>query len=379
MDSRFRGSDETTNAAGYAPSESTIDLDLAGGFASIGAPMPPADISRLLPSNHFSTEAFDPSLRFEAWRQFLPLYTAQPHPDASAAVFGGRIATYAVGAIGIGVTAFAPHAYTRTRRHIAADGQDHVIVQLVSAGALHVITADGREIVVNAGDVWVHDLARPKTVTTNACRTHALLLSCRDLQSMTGAVDLDGLVLRRGSPLGMLLGQHLVTLARAARRMSTDEAPDAALGTLALVAACLRPDAQRHQAARTPLANALKDRIKAYIELHLFSHELTPEALCGMFGLSRSHLYRLFAPEGGIAAFIRHRRLGRAESLLRDPANARRTIADIAFDCGFVSEAHFSRAFRASFGLPPREVRNLGLGPLDHTILDRWEAVVRRD
>ena len=42
---------------------------------------------------------------------------------------------------------------------------------------------------------------------------------------------------------------------------------------------------------------------------------------------------------------------------LANPAFAHRHIYDIAYDCGFTNEAHFSRVFRRAFGVSPSDAR----------------------
>jgi transcriptional regulator GlxA family with amidase domain len=54
---------------------------------------------------------------------------------------------------------------------------------------------------------------------------------------------------------------------------------------------------------------------------------------------------------------IRRERLSLARSLLEDPRQRHRTIAAIAAECGFGSAAAFTKAFHASFGVPPRDIR----------------------
>ena len=93
----------------------------------------------------------------------------------------------------------------------------------------------------------------------------------------------------------------------------------------------------------------------------LGSPELGPDSLCQAFRLSRTQLYRLFEPLGGVAAYIQARRLVRAHADLADPGKAPGKIYEIAYRWGLVSEAHFSRAFRRAFGLTPGDVRS-GVG-----------------
>ena len=79
--------------------------------------------------------------------------------------------------------------------------------------------------------------------------------------------------------------------------------------------------------------------------------------LCGLFRISRTQLYRLFEPLGGVARYIQEQRLVRACAELSNPAHDHRRIYEIAFAWGFSSEAHFSRLFRHTFGQSPSEVR----------------------
>jgi AraC-like DNA-binding protein len=60
---------------------------------------------------------------------------------------------------------------------------------------------------------------------------------------------------------------------------------------------------------------------------------------------------------GGVSNYVQEQRLGRAYAELSNPARDHRRIYEVAFDVGFSSEAHFSRAFRSMFGLSPSDVR----------------------
>jgi AraC-like DNA-binding protein len=95
------------------------------------------------------------------------------------------------------------------------------------------------------------------------------------------------------------------------------------------------------------------------IDAHLGQREMTPASIAAGLGISRSTLYALFEPEGGIESYVFARRLDRSfEAIVNDPARVA-GIGEIAFAHGFKSEAHFSRAFLARFGVKPSEVRRL--------------------
>lgn len=97
-------------------------------------------------------------------------------------------------------------------------------------------------------------------------------------------------------------------------------------------------------------------RAAAFIENNLASHDLTPDAVARAANVSRSTLYRLFKSCGGVSRYILRRRLNLASERLRDPAEYRQ-VSELAFELGFISEAHFSRAFRQVFGAPPGAFR----------------------
>ena len=56
-------------------------------------------------------------------------------------------------------------------------------------------------------------------------------------------------------------------------------------------------------------------------------------------------------------SFTRRRRLERCRQDLRDPEQRYRPGAAIGTHWGFLSAAHFSRAFRDEYGIPPAEFR----------------------
>ncbi len=79
------------------------------------------------------------------------------------------------------------------------------------------------------------------------------------------------------------------------------------------------------------------------------------EELARVAGLSRAHLIRTFRKEFHITphAFLTDLRIRRARSLLR----AGQTPANVALECGFADQAHFTRHFKARTGITPGQYR----------------------
>ena len=97
-------------------------------------------------------------------------------------------------------------------------------------------------------------------------------------------------------------------------------------------------------------------RALSYIEQNLASHLLTPHAVARAARVSRSTLYRLFRGSGGVSRAIWQARLNHAWRALSSPDDTR-SIGAVAYDLGFLSEAHFCRAFRHAFGISPGSLR----------------------
>ncbi|MDB5656235.1 MAG: Transcriptional regulator AraC family AcetamidaseFormamidase, partial [Tardiphaga sp.] len=103
---------------------------------------------------------------------------------------------------------------------------------------------------------------------------------------------------------------------------------------------------------------AILHRICQTIEQRLGDADLTPARVAQAEGISERYLQKLFEGTGSnFTHYVRERRLQRTWADLSSPAEAHHSISEIAYRSGFNDSAHFSRAFRSRFGLPPREFR----------------------
>jgi DNA-binding response OmpR family regulator len=114
--------------------------------------------------------------------------------------------------------------------------------------------------------------------------------------------------------------------------------------------AVLRPG----EVAVTSLDNALLKKAMAYVEQRIGEETLSVDDLARELSVSRATLNRKLQAITNLspADFIRYLRLQRARELLEKNAG---TVAEIAYQVGFVSPSHFSAAFRERFGIPPSE------------------------
>ena len=313
-----------------------------------------------LPSTVFTTDVLQGEQRFEAWRSSIAvIFDVAPLAHDGLDCFKASVTARHLGALLAGDLHFSSQQFSRSAARVARDGVDHYLVQWYRSGGF-VGQHDGHvDMQVRAGDITVFDLGR--TQRTHAAPSHVLsLVVPRETldEALGGAAltDLHGAVLRHGTVLNGLLSDYLRSLHQRLPEVTLAEAPAVVQATAQMLAACLRPNQRTLAQAREEVQGVTLARIQRHIAQNLGT-PLSPELLCRTFGISRSLLYRLFEPLGGVAHYVQQRRLARAFHALANPANRRLRVAEIASRTGFASEAHFSRAFRAAFGLTPSDVR----------------------
>jgi len=93
-------------------------------------------------------------------------------------------------------------------------------------------------------------------------------------------------------------------------------------------------------------------RLMEYIDAHLEIRTLRASDLAARIGYSPSHLYRAFRRSLGESprTFVMRRRVAKAQQLMRDNAMP---LCQIAIECGFADQSHFSRVFSRVVGQNP--------------------------
>ncbi|WP_105974075.1 AraC family transcriptional regulator [Streptomyces geranii] len=106
------------------------------------------------------------------------------------------------------------------------------------------------------------------------------------------------------------------------------------------------------------------ERVQEFIRRHLDDPDLTPPVIAAAHNISLSYLHRVFQQQAGgetVAAWIRRRRLENAHRDLANPSLQGTPIHTIAARWGYQRPSDFTRAFRAAYGMSPREHRHQAL------------------
>ncbi|MFE4517775.1 helix-turn-helix domain-containing protein [Kitasatospora sp. NPDC056783] len=296
----------------------------------------------------------------------VPVTVASDEPASDP----GLMTTRQLGHLLFITTEAGPRRYTRGPREIARGTRQaegfFVVAVMGATGA--VVRQDGRTVEVPAGAVsfWYtetpHVVDYPDGVDVRVCLLPRRAFGVRDeqLERVTATVA------DPGGPVAALVKQSLLTLAERA-----EDCPGPAAGRLAchfadLVATLVTEQASllTRQASRD--APATEDsrhariwEIHAHVDRHLKDPELGPKTIAAAHGISVRSLHKIFEGEGTtVSRLIQRRRLqASAEDLTREDGGDS-TVSGVAQRWGFTDPAHFSRLFRASYGISPSRWRD---------------------
>lgn len=312
------------------------------------------------PSYRFSLQDYSAAERLEAWQaqySVAEFSLTAPFDPAIDYQFSG----YTLGNISVGkwvyrqelITAIPlTYALNRSASFIRRDGLDNYSFNLRNAGTVRG-EIDGRALSVQPGEILVVDQARPYQREIQAGDAITLLVARDMLPNLPASIH--GTIFSGG--ISQLLDSYLRSLLDKIGTLTQLEALHAEQATLSLVRAMLSPTLQDISNARNDLLSTLYVKIKEYIRQNLESPELSPDRICKEIGVSRSSLYRLFEQDGGVANYIRKRRLLAIHRALVSPESPRHRIGDLAYQYGFNSNTQLSRAFKQEFGHAPSETR----------------------
>lgn len=222
------------------------------------------------------------------------------------------------------------------------------------------LTQQGRTAKLSPGDFAVFGNQHPYRLAFDGRFEHLILRTTQEFSQLTG--DLDKLSARRmsGTSEGVS-GLVSALLAEIAHRLPSG-VPDSrqfSYGLLSLVAAalCEEEDMNPTNYFETP-KRALLSQVKAYIDMQLHDPGLSSVEIAREQAISPRYLQKLFESERTTATeWIRARRLERCSADLIDPHYYSASIATIAARWGLVDSSYFSRIFKATFGVSPREYR----------------------
>lgn len=319
----------------------------------------PHSTSMHLPHIRFDSRSTTPASALEYWRDSLSRSWEMSIDAQDAHAFRADVSMWRLDDVIVGTGNFGP-VQTRMRRekNVRVDQLDHYRLILMHDGQF-ACDADGRQVDLSPGRFILTDMALPES-SESCCSSSIMYIPRASLEAaLPRPMNLHGM-----SPVNAcagLLADHLSALIRGLPTVAPEETAGLTQATVNLVAASLASTPENRQAARPAVESVLLRRARHYVEQHLTEEDLGAQDICAHLRISRSTVYRLFELLGGVANYVKERRLARVHEIL-SRSDGRQNIARLAGDHGFKTATHFSKAFRAQYGYSAGEVARLA-GP----------------
>ncbi|MEU6512511.1 helix-turn-helix domain-containing protein [Streptomyces sp. NPDC046978] len=282
------------------------------------------------------------------------------HEDPDAEL-RARFDMWRVGAVDLVEVHSTGFQVRRTEKHLRRLRERPVVSVSLQTGGTGRVELGGRQQLLGPDDISVqHEVCARTYGWSGSGASQALLIDAERLGLPVESVVEAGFRLRASPMYDLVLG-HLRGLWRDPALMEADPGASALSdATVGLVRALLVSAA--HDPGDPPVGAAMDDtlltRILAYLRRHSTEPDLTPERVAVEHAISRRHLYAVLGRAGiSLEQWLIEERLERARALLASPAYRGLTVAAVAARCGFGSASHFTRRFRAAYGLTPREWR----------------------
>lgn len=305
-----------------------------------------------------TTDDYAPADRAPVWREWIWKQFGGLESDLYGDVdFDGHMASARAGDLILTKLEANRHRVVRTQDMVRASEEGYLKIVAPMKGRAGV-EQRGRQAWVAPGAWTIYDTTGSYSVA-NPERVEHLIVMVPKAQMIERGLRLENLMAR---PVGGASG--IARVALSTMRSTFQELPhmsaDAARGAGELIAQLVRLSLIELSGQETELSQreALKDRIRGYVALHLRDPELSVEQIAVALNCSKRHLYNAFTDEDQtLASHIQNLRLEACVRELQHPMAQTRPITDIALSWGFNSLSHFSRVFREHTGKSPSEFR----------------------
>lgn len=306
-----------------------------------------------------TTRGVDMSARSRHWhdaigRAYFPLDLSFRRPEQ----FDGDLTMWQLGNVSLSRLTSDGMLYRRLPKHLQVQAPEEFLVTLPAKSEVR-FAQGGKEVRANPGAFIIERSHEPYEFShSEPADLWVMKLSAEMLGGKVRAPDrfcsleFDATNGANGLFVDMvhLIPQRYDAMTEETRAMVGRQLVD-------LLALALQTDERILTSNASSVRAAHLTRIEAFVRRHIDDPDLGPEEVAAGCGISVRYLHELLRDTNQtLGQWIRDQRLSAAHDDLTNPADTR-SIGEIAYRRGFSDQAQFSRAFRARYGITPKEAR----------------------
>lgn len=309
----------------------------------------------------FTTTAVHPRDRLAHWYAAArQIFVAHEFRVGERSAFEATVHGASLGQLDLAVLEWAQILGAERTAREAARGEDEAYFLCLQLAGSTRVRQDGRDAVIHPGDFALVDVQRPYICQYSARSKKVIFrIPRRALQARLGAgCEITAQAVRRTDGVGGLASGFLAMIPDRAGALLPAVKGQIAEQALDLASLALSVGAGRRSPRLSSAAAVAVLRLRSAIETRLTDTALDATAAAAAAGVSVRYANSLLSQHGtSLARQIQSRRLEQCCRALADPAQSRRTVAEIAYAWGFCDPSHFGRRFKLAFGCSPSEYR----------------------
>jgi AraC-like DNA-binding protein len=320
----------------------------------------------------FCTENVVPSERFAYWRELTQRvwgFTLDPF-CANEREFRAELRPMQVDAIRVASLDATSHWVRRDSRLIRQSDPEMYKFVLAVRGDRTTFVQGGREAVLTPGQMVLYETSHPLLSRSGVGDAKARMLNVtfpRHMLRLPGSQvrRLTAVPLPGHQGIGEVVGRFLEDVIPRVCDRQIAASAHLSESIVELITAVLA-DRMGNLVGR----QALFLTVQAYILQRLADPYLSPAAIAATHHVSLRYLQVLFKDHGTtIAGWIRDQRLEWCRRDLHNPSFGQTPVSTVGARWGLVDAQHFSRMFRAKYGLPPGAYRSVNSEQSESTAL----------
>jgi AraC family transcriptional regulator, positive regulator of tynA and feaB len=240
----------------------------------------------------------------------------------------------------------------------APEGHTRLFSLMLQLRGSTLASQDGRATQIRPGEMCVIDSRLPFSLSVDGTLSHFIVLQMprQAVLSRNPALERRTAEAFDAQDTGSLLVRNLVLNTAECTPSLRDDQRGSALASIIQLVGALRIEGD---AQNTGTGWRVRAAL-AFIDSCLSDPDLTATRVADAQSVSRRRLDQIMVEATGVplSSQIWLRRLEQAANDLRDTRFAFKTVTQIAFAAGFEDVAHFTRAFKRRYHMPPRDWRN---------------------